>query len=190
MRSDHQRVPVGGDFLRTLNKTDLFSYLCVHGAQHSWSRLKWIADLAALLEREPEAEIARLYRAAEQKGAGDSAAQALMLCEILLGTQLPPALSARFHQSRKTRWLVLLAANVMGAASGGAARPPRFAAVMTAVSHFLLGRGRSFLAEELKLQWRSIHDRIHVPLPGRLGFLYHVIRLPLFVWRRIFGVAD
>jgi hypothetical protein len=73
-----------GVMLRTLAPDDLFAYLCVHGACHSWSRLKWLADLNALLVS-THADIEHVYRYAQRIGAGACAAQALLLCERLLG---------------------------------------------------------------------------------------------------------
>jgi hypothetical protein len=35
--------------LHTLGNEDLFAYLCMHGALHWWNRLKWLADVNALL---------------------------------------------------------------------------------------------------------------------------------------------
>ena len=37
--------------LPTLRRDELFAYLCVHGASSAWFRLKWICDLAALIEQ-------------------------------------------------------------------------------------------------------------------------------------------
>ena len=43
-------VPLAGTRgLRTLGEEDLFAYLCMHGALHWWHRLKWLADINALL---------------------------------------------------------------------------------------------------------------------------------------------
>src|SRR5262249_6455235 len=44
-----RRVRLGGGDFRTLPAEDLFLYLCVHGGMHVWFRLKWLADIAALL---------------------------------------------------------------------------------------------------------------------------------------------
>ena len=50
-----------GAVVRTLAPEDLFAYLCVHGARHSWSRLKWLADLNALVaSQQPDLE--HVYR--------------------------------------------------------------------------------------------------------------------------------
>ena len=64
-------VPLtGGEAIRTLADDDLFAYLCVHGASHAWSRLKWLADLDALIAAKPDAEIMRLYRHAQGRAPG------------------------------------------------------------------------------------------------------------------------
>jgi hypothetical protein len=48
-------VPVTGTAgLCTLGEEDLFAYLCIHGAYHWWYRLKWLADINALLAAAPE----------------------------------------------------------------------------------------------------------------------------------------
>ena len=77
--------------LRTLGEEDLFAYLCMHGALHWWNRLKWLADVNALLASTPEDGVERLVRAAEARGAGRAAAQALLLCQRLLA-DAPPRL--------------------------------------------------------------------------------------------------
>ena len=88
-----QVVPLTATGLRTLGEEDLFAYLCMHGALHWWNRLKWLADINALLATEPEHGIEHLVRAAETKGAGRPAAQAVQLCRQLLGMPIPVRLS-------------------------------------------------------------------------------------------------
>jgi len=52
--SARQEVQVApGKSLATLGRDELFAYLCVHGATHGWSRLKWLADLCAYVGRQP-----------------------------------------------------------------------------------------------------------------------------------------
>ena len=36
--------------LRVLNHLDQFIYLCIHGAEHGWYRLKWLVDLPMLMK--------------------------------------------------------------------------------------------------------------------------------------------
>ena len=66
-----------GRFLATLRTDELFAYLCVHGASSAWFRLKWIADVGALIGACPPEEIERLYRRSQALGAGRAPAQAL-----------------------------------------------------------------------------------------------------------------
>src|SRR5206468_9642745 len=75
-----QQVAIApGIVLPTLATDELFAYLVVHGATHAWSRIKWLADVAALLSGLPEKEIEPLYRRSLALGAGRSGGQALLL---------------------------------------------------------------------------------------------------------------
>ena len=89
----------------TLALNDLFAYLCVHGETHGWSRLKWLADLAALLAQRSPLEIVALHAYAATLGAERQAASALLLCATLLGTKLSEEHDAKLRQRRLIRWL-------------------------------------------------------------------------------------
>ena len=112
-------VPLAGAAgLRTLGEEDLFAYLCMHGALHWWNRLKWLADVNALLASTPENGVERLVRAAEARGAGRAAAQALLLCRKLLQTPLPASLTATLDKSATVRWLEATALKAMTTGQG------------------------------------------------------------------------
>ena len=131
-----------GRTLRTLGDEDLFAYLCFHGAQHAWSRLKWLADLAAWLATKPPQDVERLCRAAKAAGTGRAPEQALLLCEELFGTSLPPSLAATMPKDRVNRWLVSIALSAM--AGGGATQQTHdrpFGNLQIFLSHFLLAPG-------------------------------------------------
>lgn len=177
----------GGVRLRTFADEELFAYLCVHGAMHGWSRLKWLADLCALLARQTPEDIEALYRRSLALGAGLCPAQALVLGERVLGATISPALSAELGRQRAVRSLVAVALNTMTA--GGAreleARPFALARVMLA-QVTLGGTGRAAVAQ-IRHRAVSIEDRVRFPLPKRLRFLYGLFRAPLWLCRR-FGV--
>jgi hypothetical protein len=186
-RSPSQTVIGPGEApIRTLSKDDLFSYTCVHGGRHCFSRLKWLADVGAWLAQEAPEEIERLYRAAEQRGAGRSAGEALLLCRQFLDTDIPAGLVAELEADRA---IVRLArASVLTMAGGNGEQEltgRRIATLRVLLAHFLLGKGLEFLRSELRLKWVSARDHMQTPLPRWAGFLYPVIRLPLFVWRRV-----
>lgn len=107
MRSPVERVPVTADCaLPTLTTPDLFAYLCVHGAWSAWFRLKWIADVAALLHRAGPSGAEALYRHALQRKAGRTATQALLLARQLFAVELPPALIVEIEKDPLDRLLL------------------------------------------------------------------------------------
>jgi hypothetical protein len=180
------RLP-DGRTLRTLADEDLFAYLCVHGALHSWSRLKWLADLNAMIAPRNAAEIARLYRHAESKAAGLCAGQALVLCATIFGRPLPPELSAELRASRRVQYLVGVALTAMAAPVEG--RASLAAVTRNILVPFLLGRGWRYFAGQCRTVSVGVVDVIRLPLPAPLHFLYPLLRLPLWLWRRTIGAG-
>lgn len=177
-----------GAQLPTLADDELFAYLCVHGATHCWSRLKWIADVAALLKNADGPAIERLYRRSLVIGVGRCSGQALLLCETLFAMELPPSLSAEIRADTATRRLVKIA---MGAMAGRQAETELDETVLGTVpihlSHFLLAPGWRYKASELRRKSLSHHDRATIPLPRPLHFLYPLLVVPSWLWRRVRG---
>ncbi len=173
-----------GAVIRTLATADLFAALCVHGALHSWSRLKWLADLNAAIATSG-ADIERLYRHAQNIGAGLCAGQALLLCRRLLDLRLPPALADEIQKNRRIEKLAAIALAAMTAAQPGTDLDRGIVSIARTVhTHFLLGRGRDFLVAQCRVVAVGPADVIRWPLPRPLHFLYPVLRLPLLLWRR------
>lgn len=183
--SPARTVPIGGRALRTLEDTPLLAYLLVHGTRHAWSRLKWLADVAALLSRYPLDAIEPLYRELQTLQAGRAAAVGFLLCHDLLGLALPSDLLDEFRADRATRRLVATAHAAL--TYGGGEREvstytlPGF---LTLVSHLTVAPGWRPFLWELGAKWTCSADRLALPLPRPLWFLYHVLRVPLWIWRR------
>ena len=185
-RSAWQTVYLAPDMpVRTLATEGLFAYLSVHGASHGWSRLKWLADLGALLARCDAANLDRLLHSPEAVGAGVCPATALHLCRQLLGRPLSNAPGLAQGRNAKARWLAGFALHVM--AGGGAreiAERPLLGELIV-LSHLLFADGGSYRRHEFGRLWLSVHDRRHIHLPGPLTFIYSLIRGPLWIWRRL-----
>ena len=176
-----QSVALGSGKLRTLADPELFAYLCVHGTRHSWSRLKWIADVAAFLKGRSSDEITRLRDQAVAMGAGRAPDVALTLCQRLFGhplatTQLDPA----------GRYLVR-AAHVSLTHGGGVTEIATYSKPwrMTWIGRHLIGTTPKAFLAEMESNWAGDYDRVHMPLPRGLGFLYVLIRIPLWLWRKV-----
>jgi Uncharacterised nucleotidyltransferase len=178
-------VPLsGGAGLRTLDEEDLFAYLCMHGALHWWNRLKWLADVNALLASTPEDGIERLLQAAEARGARRAAAQAMLLCRRVLGMPLPTRLIATLSKGSTMRWLEATALNAM--VTGQGEHDPhdtRFGTTRGSLSTFLLSSSWRYWLAELNIHLINQTDVLTVPLPEPLRFLYPALRLPLWAWR-------
>jgi hypothetical protein len=174
----------GSQGLRTLGEEDLFAYLSMHGALHWWNRLKWLADINALLAAATERDIERLVGAAEARGAGRAAAQALLLCWRLLGTPLPARLTATIGTSPADRWLEATALKAMTRGQGeDDPHDARFGTTRGSLSTFLLSRSWRYWLAELNNQLTNQTDVLAMPLPQWLRFLYPILRLPLWAWR-------
>lgn len=102
-----REVQIGAHLsLPTLAAEELFAYLCVHGASSAWFRLKWIADVAALLAHCDRAEILRLYGRSQELGAARAADVALILCYDLFQTDLDHRFVEKLRAPAATRRLI------------------------------------------------------------------------------------
>jgi hypothetical protein len=183
-RATGQEVVLPQGVVRTLAPRELFAYLCVHGASHSWSRLKWLADLNALIENKSHIEIVALYRHAQSLGAGLCAGQALLLCHELLGLVLPVELAVELRRDPRLKKLLGAALQAMAQPSAVADRGITGVA-QEVLAQFRLGRGWGFIKEQCRLVAVGIDDAVRLPLPRPLAFLYPLMRLPLWLWRRL-----
>ena len=187
-RSPSQIVEIGtGMTLPTLRNEELFAYLCVHGATHAWSRLKWIADVAAFLARFEPAEVERLYRASLDLGVGRCSAQALLLCRQLFDTPVSLPLLRELQGERATRMVVRLALGVMAGGRSAELDDTVLGTVPIHLSHFFLGRGLRYKGGELGRKLRNHDDQVRFDLPPFLHFLYPLISVPSWLYRRVRG---
>lgn len=174
--------------LSTLAMDELFAYLCVHGATHAWSRMKWIADVAALLSAAGMAEVERLHRRSLDLGVGRCSGQALLLCETLFGFELPSGLSAQLRADASLRRLVRIALAAMGGRNVETELDDTvLGTVPIHLSHFLLAPGWRYKVSEARRKSLSHQDRATIPLPRGLHFLYPLLLVPSWLWRRVRG---
>jgi hypothetical protein len=182
-----QEVEVLDGRLATLADPELFAYLVTHGATHGWSRLKWLADLAAWLSTKREADIVTYYARAEALGVEACAGQALLLCQRLLGYRIPDAVAPK-PGGAKLRWLVRSALDAMIGPDGETELNQRpLGPFRLLAPQFARGRGLRFVWAQCRLLIDSLDDRLDHPLPTAMHFLYPVLRLPFWllrVWRR------
>lgn len=181
-RDDLVALPFAGVPLHQFTDEALFCYLAQHGAQHSWYRLKWLADFHAFLSGK---DCAALYRQATERHMGLVAGYGLMLCHRYFGMTLPDALLREI-----SGWRVRLLCRIThGILTGRCAlKEPvqAFSVRITLYPVWLLQCPN--IAAQLKLLpvlWFSYADMQQYPLPRGLFFLYPLLRFPLWCARRI-----
>ena len=172
----HEVAVAGGIALPTLRQEELFAYLCVHGAGSGWFRLKWIADVGALLSGCGRDEIDRLYRTAESLGAARSAAQALLLCGFLFGTDVPEPLLRELRGRPMNRRLFRLAlGNMAGRGVSTELSDLRFGTLGIHLNQLAMGPGWRFKAAEAWRQLANPEHRLATRLPPPLHLLAPLI---------------
>lgn len=144
-------VSLGAGTVTTLDEHALLVYLCVHGARHLWFRLKWVADVQALLQQYPGGAPAFLERA-RASGLRVPAEQMLLLLGRLYGSDhgLPTG--------HRPRWRARIAACLAWQVLCEPDEPDhlRFATTKILASHFLLRSEPRYLwreAVELAVDW-------------------------------------
>ena len=95
-RRAEERSLLGKEVL-SLCREDLLLCLCFHAAKHYWAQLKWLCDLAELVNRSPHLDWDIVWGRAEQSGQGLPRLLALnlTLASTVLGAQLPAEVAAR-----------------------------------------------------------------------------------------------
>lgn len=144
-----------GAALATLGTAPLFAYLTFHGTTHLWSRLKWLADVAALLHGE---DIETLYREAITLGAGRCPGTAIVLAHELLGVAVPPALLAAILRDRGTRRLIRYSRRAIIAPEDSMGRLMKPLAEMAAYA-----RAQAWLVPGIGYRWSAVRSFLTRP---------------------------
>ena len=178
-------VITAGRRIETLDNDHLLAYLCVHGAAHGWMRLKWLADVYALLPHE-EVVCGAAYRRLLQLGAGRSAGQALLLCHDFFDLPLTDALTAELESSVLLQTLRRSAVRLL--ARGGEVKEVDdlpFGTTSVYVSRLMLGSSlRSLLAEWRTWAYRP-DELLRTRLPQSLFFLFPLLRVRTWLIMRL-----
>lgn len=146
--ADRLTLPTGTD-CSILPPGPNIAYLAVHGAQHGWSRLKWLCDIAGFVALLGPDGVAALYDAMPVREGRRALAQALILAHGLFGSPLPTSVARDHARDWRIRALVGIAARVMTAAGADELETIAFGSTRKNVSHYLLRTDPAYLLEEL-----------------------------------------
>ncbi|HLW82938.1 MAG TPA: nucleotidyltransferase family protein [Candidatus Acidoferrales bacterium] len=96
-------VCVNGREVPTFSPADNLLMLCVHGAKDFWSRLIWVADVAAIAEKLSAADWQRLLEEADRYDASRMVNLGLCLAHSIFQTQPPSEFLQRVRQDVAVR---------------------------------------------------------------------------------------
>lgn len=171
-------VNVGGRSMTVLSGIDLLFYLAIHGADHLWSRLLWVNDLAECMRQRQGEDWNGVLDEAIKRGAARSLVQGAVIANLLLEAPLPPSFRTYSESDTTVQSLVERALNTIAAPPG----EPEFAG----------GFDKKLYVSKLRPEIRykagllagalffSTKDWTLFRLPGVLFPLYFVSRP--FVW--------
>ncbi len=185
---ERQTIAVAdGQSLPTLADTPLLLYLVEHGAAHAWARLKWLDDVAALLNL-AEDRGAAFWQEACRRGSAVAAASAIILCERLFGSVPPPGFVRPASLRLDLLLRLAMASITAGEGMTDLAGSPR-RGWTELLAKLLAARGWGGVAGGLRRMIWSADDVASLDLPRWLFWLYPLLRLPLLVRRRLSRVG-
>lgn len=126
-----------------------FSYLCLHGSHHAWSRLKWLTDINALLALSTNELTASRFFASQGTPEGAAMAQALSLCRRVFSRPLPQKVEAELDRNFNTRLLAAIAGTTMTRAGAREIEDIPFGSTLKNISHYFLSADPRYLGAEL-----------------------------------------
>lgn len=175
----------GAEFL-ALPDDELFLYLCIHGASHVWFRLKWLADVAALLRQMPSEVIEQAASRAAALGLERIFHQSLLLAHALLDAPVPAHLLAAASRDSAAQRLAKVACQALNwrQSPGEPARTPWFN-LWISWHAFQLKSGFRYRWAEFQDQICSPEDWARLPLPLWLAFLYPPLRPISWIARKL-----
>jgi hypothetical protein len=176
-----RQVRVAGTYVATLPDEELFLYLCVHGSMHMWLRLKWLADIAALLHKIPVDVIDRIASRARSFEVERPFHQALLLANRLMAAPVPLHILSSARRDNTAQHLAIVACRALNWSKSPAnALDTRWFSTWANWHAYRLKSGFRFRWAEFQYQMCSPEDWKWMPLPERLFFLY--IPLRPFSW--------
>ena len=175
-------VKLGSDRVAAMPRQELLLYLCAHGSNTGWFRLKWLCDIAESTGDNSRIEMSELIACAEELGVSRMLVQGLVLSHQLLDAPLPAPLSAGATRDRVVRSLVQ-------SANHSLAQDERYWSTDNTPVSWMPAqlRYRLKLRGSLRYKWHSLYfhslwtdECRRIRLPARLFPLYFV--LALFPW--------
>ena len=161
-------LPSGVTF-NALRDSAAFAYMSAHGAQHAWSRLKWLADFSAHCQHLGPERVTQLYHQLRLTGLAAGASQGLMLAQDYLQVEAPALVQADALRSVRVRALRGLADQALLGSETVELEDQPFGSTLKTFSHYLLkGDARYWLRQAAFDLW-EVPKSYSSPFLRRIG---------------------
>ncbi len=178
------RGPLGGFNLQPdapMNEVDHFLYLCTHGTEHGWFRMKWLFDLPQIMDL-----VSFDWDAVRERAMAldclDHLEITMMVLQEFLNEPIPNAILSRLQPHQYYRHLMYIRQAIAAESTFNDNNVNRLAYLQ-----YMLLLSRRRFNWPLVLKYLTSHqDWKLLPLPKQLFFLYFPLRPFLVLWRRIF----
>ena len=182
------QIALNGINFGTLPADELFLYLCVHGSVHVWFRLKWLVDIAALLQRMSADVLEQIAIRAQKLAIERPLHQALLLAHSLLAAPVPHQILNAARQHGAAQRLTRAAVRALSWA-GSPSEPAdgRWFNTWIALQAYRLKPAPAYRWAEFQDQMCSPEDWARLPLPEQLFFLYLPLRPVSWAVRKLMG---
>jgi hypothetical protein len=165
--TDKQTVPIGGINIPHFATEDLLLFLCIHGSKHCWEQLKWICDVAQLLQTQ-QIDWQLVLEKANMQGAERMLFLGLLLARNLLQAELPNIIELRVQAD-------------LGAQSLAAQVREQFYCQQPLSTHHFRVRAMDRLRDKIHYYLHiattpSVKEWEILPLPKSFSFVYCLMR--------------
>lgn len=191
------RIHAGGHAFRGLSPEMAFLSMAMHGAVHGWVQLRWLCEIAAVLERKEPLDWSRIEKEAERLGMMDIILQTFILAGLFFGAPLPEWAGQGILRGGRALKLAKMA-GVFMTTPPESARPFFFpeAGKNIGIFHFLYWSAKRYeatlrngLAGRIAYVLAALRPVPEcyqwVALPGYLHFFYYILRPVLWFRRRV-----
>lgn len=183
MWTEQDTVTLGGRAIAVLSPRHEFLYLCCHGALHGWFRLKWLQDIARILQIWPADTLLQINRLTHELKLEPTVAGTLALVQELLGIVAPAPLQSLTAPSRPSQALTRFSRQSLALP----AAQSNFPSFVRQIGLFLLwSRLRAGIRFKCSVLGRALvttQDVTQLPLPQWAFGLYYPLRPVLLLSR-------
>lgn len=187
-------VNIDGTMVHNVSSEDLLLILCVHGSKHYWERLEWICDVAELVRHHQDMNWGALFDQATVLRSRRMLFLGLELARDFLRTSIPREVMEKMNADSSVKSLALrVRRRLLRARSSPLTfleKPHTSEDIDIDTVCFMLGV-REHLQDKIRYCFRIAYpivtpvakDRMFLPLPAYLSFLYYCIRPIRLVWK-------